>query len=424
MGYDNFETRTVRHRMQKARTRYWQLQKMLSTRRGMNVAQRIQMWETTIRPTLLYGLECIPLSPVLKHAITSFAMRHIRAITANQSHITHTSDAELLNQFRLCSMSDCLLNAFKSNISSLEQYTVSNLVAWGRKCLETFQAACVNMAAVQRQFDPHACPVCGVYFDSRRAVKVHIARVHSSMTAEPVPEDEVEPSVHPVEDASGPVPSSSGEKPQQDRRVAATTSCRPVIGVDLSPHVATTPGTLVPAQDAVAVSPSPANSLPDALVPGGMPSIGLPVVFCKATHSRNGLPACAACHKNFGRWSGLRKHITKGYCSVLFSMQPGKTTICAPDFVPIVRRPDIVQRMRSRGLSGILHNPGVLAEMKQRCVLCHQWVASSWMMKNHFRNSHADFWLKNHAHCDKYCKEQGVCALQCHYCGKQTVELT
>ena len=43
-------------------------------------------------------------------------------------------------------------------------------------------------------------------------------------------------------------------------------------------------------------------------------------------------------------------------------------------------------------------------------------------MKNHFRNSHADFWLKNHAHCDKYCKEQGVCALQCHYCGKQTVE--
>ena len=56
------------------------------------------------------------------------------------------------------------------------------MAEWGDTCRQAFAAACSNIAALVRQFDPHACPVCGIYFDSRRAVKVHIARAHVAST--------------------------------------------------------------------------------------------------------------------------------------------------------------------------------------------------------------------------------------------------
>ena len=44
ISYDHFESRTVAHRIQKARVRYWQLQKFLTSKQGLNVRQRLQMW--------------------------------------------------------------------------------------------------------------------------------------------------------------------------------------------------------------------------------------------------------------------------------------------------------------------------------------------------------------------------------------------
>ena len=31
-----------------------------------------------------------------------------------------------------------------------------------------------------RHIQPHACPVCGVYFDSRKYVKMHMYKIHKS----------------------------------------------------------------------------------------------------------------------------------------------------------------------------------------------------------------------------------------------------
>ena len=104
--------------------------------------------------------------------------------------------------------------------------------------------------------------------------------------------------------------------------------------------------------------------------------------FDKAIHSRDGLPTCAACGENFSRWAGLRKHIVKGYCAVLHSVAPTAPPVVVQDFVPIVLRSAVQEVILRRGVSGMLNLPNIMTEMQQRCVLCHQWVASSWMMKN------------------------------------------
>ena len=51
------------------------LQKILTTRRGLDVLQRLRMWEATIRSCLLYGLDCLPLTPALRHDLNKFAMK-------------------------------------------------------------------------------------------------------------------------------------------------------------------------------------------------------------------------------------------------------------------------------------------------------------------------------------------------------------
>ena len=340
--------------------------------------QRLHMWEATIRSCLLYGIECLPLTPALRHDLNKFAMKHVRAITANQSHLTHTTDQELLQMFAMPSLDDCLSNAITRVTQALSAITFTCVAKWGDTCRQAFAAACSNIAALDRQFDPRACPVCGIYFDSRRAVKVHIARAHASR----VEDTTVDPST---------IVSCEGS--QTLREVAVTTQ-----SVQSSSHDPTKPpfsevrfdadqSSEQRAQPAHASecedeSITPAHGLTQAVVAGGTPVearvsalVGVdassPIdhrVFDKAIHSRDGLPTCAACGKHFGRWSGLRKHIVKGYCTVLHSITPAGPPEVVHTFVPIALRPSVREVVLRRGISGMFIFPEVMKEMLYRGV--------------------------------------------------------
>ena len=62
ISYDLFESQTIAHRMQKANVRFWQLQKFFTSKRGLSTSQRIRMWLVTIRPTLMYAVDCCPIT--------------------------------------------------------------------------------------------------------------------------------------------------------------------------------------------------------------------------------------------------------------------------------------------------------------------------------------------------------------------------
>ncbi|CAE7787399.1 unnamed protein product [Symbiodinium sp. CCMP2592] len=98
ISYDQFESQTVSHRLQKANVRFWQLQKFFTSKRGLSIPQRVRMWLVTIRPTLLYAIDCCPMSTVLLRQVQTLVMKHIRAICSCPSHVTHISDADLLAQ--------------------------------------------------------------------------------------------------------------------------------------------------------------------------------------------------------------------------------------------------------------------------------------------------------------------------------------
>ena len=96
ISYEQYEAQTVTRRVQKANVRFWQLQRFFTSRRGLSVCHRLRMWMVTIRPTLMYGLDCCPISPALMRQITMVVMKHLRVICSCPSHISHVSDAFLL----------------------------------------------------------------------------------------------------------------------------------------------------------------------------------------------------------------------------------------------------------------------------------------------------------------------------------------
>ena len=109
------------------------------------------------------------------------------------------------------------------------------------------------------------------------------------------------------------------------------------------------------------------------------------------------LPTCSGCGAKFRRWDILRKHINKGWCSV-FAKHDAKVpttvsevrAITVQDHVSISCRPEVIQAVIDRGLEGLRAIPGLLQEMQNRCVLCHTWIAHTYMKKNHYRNTHGE----------------------------------
>ena len=143
------------------------------------------------------------------------------------------------------------------------------------------------------------------------------------------------------------------------------------------------------------------------------------VVFDRKIHSKDGLPTCAGCHKMFTKWPGLRKHIEAGHCPVLTSdIRPsGLSNNHVVVSQAMVDREDVKQAYRDGKHKALLNNQALMQELKQRCALCHTWVASSWMMKNHMHNSRGDFMKRHTQQCLDLCKEWGKVTKPCRYCG-------
>ena len=54
---------------------------------------------------------------------------------------------------------------------------------------------------------------------------------------------------------------------------------------------------------------------------------------------------------------------------------------------------------------------------KNRCVLCHTWIAHTFMMKNHYRNTHGERWEELISFTSDFRKHHAQITSPCRYCG-------
>ena len=421
ISYSEFESQTVKSRISKATHRWWQMQKLFCGRFGLTTTQRLQMWIVVIKPSLLYSLDCFPMPQTLLRQLQTCMMKHVRAITRCPSHISHVSDAELLRQYHLQSVAGYLQDSVSMQLRTCDSDVADR--QWLTQIQQRVHEHQAGLRAVVRTIEPHSCPICGVYFDSRRSVKVHVARAHRTVTASEQ-HDDPEDDADSVKDRL--VMPSSGQTaarlPDQEEAVINTEYPAEV-------SVVHQPGSTL----ALNLDSRTEGCDDDAakLVLTQTAVERRPVPFSREIHSRNGRPTCSGCGKDFTRWDHLRKHITKGYCKVFAPVSTSARSELQRDSeighreaVPMVSRPHVLETLQSRGFLGLISCCDVLQELRQRCALCHTWIAHTYMMKNHYRNTHSEFFREHSKQCEKMCHELGTAQVgePCAYCDNRVGE--
>ena len=139
----------------------------------------------------------------------------------------------------------------------------------------------------------------------------------------------------------------------------------------------------------------------------------------------DGLPKCKHCGKCFPTWQLLHRHIQGGYCSARSAEDPladtalqhteGPKTVAG---VKLACHPDIRAILHTYKTNAVLHVPN-RHQYVQRCLLCGQWLASSKVVKTHYKGSHPTEYT-SHKQAVKLCGTFAGCGSPCLYCGVVT----
>ena len=178
IAYDRFEALSTRHRIAKANQRRWALASILHSRK-FGVRYKLQVWRSCVQTTLLYGLHSFGLSPKLYQEVVATRMKHIRAIVADQQHLTGNTHQDIRERFRLATPLVLLCQAHHRELQLLEQDWMTQ-AEWNLHITQSL----LSLRQEQREAvstteqECWACPECDDTFPTAAALKIHAQRTH------------------------------------------------------------------------------------------------------------------------------------------------------------------------------------------------------------------------------------------------------
>ena len=318
VSYSQYETQTLRHRINIARSRYFQLKTVLNNRGHMTRRDRLNMWMTCIWSTMSYGLvEC----GVTKQGcvtLQSIMLQHVRAIVASPAHIDKVSDAEILRKYNLLAPHGLLLRLASKRLENAchrdpnRPWTAwFQSAPWAVTVRDTLKALQTDFMAAERAKTFTTCDVVSV------PDMPPIATTSPDADAAPLRSAATEP---------------SGK--------CTCASC----------------GQSFDTQRSLRVHEATAHKiLPDK---SG--------VFVKALHAKDGLPVCASCGKKFSRWSGLARHIEQHRCPGARDAAPS-TSNASTLAAGIRHDPEAMSVLRQQGLHQFALHGTFGRILKQSC---------------------------------------------------------
>ena len=152
-----------------------------------------------------------------------------------------------------------------------------------------------------------------------------------------------------------------------------------------------------------------------------------PEPYQQQQDSVGGLPQCSHCKKKFPTWQLLKRHVEGNYCSVRHSFlpQPPETDVAdhtQHDSAPGTEMPPTfdaqpVQTLIAQYAANAIFHLSDRHQYRQHCLICGQWVASSKVMKLHYKHKHPDLVSKHQAKASTLCASYTGCGTPCLYCG-------
>ncbi|CAE7343003.1 unnamed protein product, partial [Symbiodinium sp. CCMP2456] len=175
IGYHSPSKQTVTHRLQEANGTWQRLRKILCSQSSLPTQERVKLWQSTVLPTMLYGVAAS--SPGHKdiQRMQHVATRHLRAITRSFAHLSKEPTATLLArigvqplQLRLASEAESLCHTLLNLQNQLHPLAaeVRDMV---RETAASLQAKCVitgeeTEPADAAGLEAYTCQDCGEHF--------------------------------------------------------------------------------------------------------------------------------------------------------------------------------------------------------------------------------------------------------------------
>ena len=110
ISFSKFEQQSFEHRLCLAKQTYRRLRSVLKCT-TVPTTLRLQLWQGTIVPTLLHGLDCTGLPGAEAATLLTQFYKQARAVARSHSMFTHETHADFARRLRLCNPLDRLLRA-------------------------------------------------------------------------------------------------------------------------------------------------------------------------------------------------------------------------------------------------------------------------------------------------------------------------
>ena len=196
ISYLDPRTQTLQYRMKLAQVEWSRLRKLVCSKHGLFLTDRIRIWRSSVPATLLYGLAASGLPVGGLHTIRTLYMRQLRAIMRCPAHLSHLSNREVLRQAQLPDIAVILrqeMDRLAHNVQVLTEHdsvlvnarlldfagrlpdtlyqTQSVLGTWGTRTP-------TSPTYPEETHRLHRCRYCACYFPTHALCKAHEAKKH------------------------------------------------------------------------------------------------------------------------------------------------------------------------------------------------------------------------------------------------------
>ena len=148
-------------------------------------------------------------------------------------------------------------------------------------------------------------------------------------------------------------------------------------------------------------------------------------------HSKDGLPTCAACHKHFALWKGLKDHLLSGACT-----EPETLRRIDAQHSELLEKAGLTESVHPWSREHLTSTAGThtvtqLARQPaskrfvDHCVLCGFWTPDHTKVKSHLHQEHRRIWDALQESTTLQCQKLGTEILKdrpCPYCSKNVTD--
>ena len=199
---------TLEFRLAEAAAKTSSLKKSIRSRKGLSRFHRVRVWRTCVVSSAMYGLLTVQFNSHMVTRLRAWFHRQLRATVHMPAHLTKVSNTALRAQYELQDPVVVLEQRIDQKLQQLQQNQGDPAIRgpgvneYWQQLKAQLQKAANNPTSSVLQETPateqHACPACGLYYPTKKALRQHQALRHGQIQADRL-NIEYKPEQHSVE---------------------------------------------------------------------------------------------------------------------------------------------------------------------------------------------------------------------------------